>query len=252
MATRVMATRAVPITVTRATAIKTTIAPATVAAVPTPAQIRVLGQPIASPIRAMAAKATTVPRGKVGPSPRPQTIPVKTMAPLAKVNGHLLKGRVVAPTNPTMVAKTMVKPVMVKQTLGPQPMAQQTLGPQTVLAEGGPTRGILALAALATVATAMATSARATLGQLGTMAMPAMTTRGVSPPLGIAPRPMARRRLDPAQKPVQTVALTLIGSPPLEQKVAPPMTRDRPRATTTTGAIATNGSSHPSPHPPLG
>ena len=200
----------------------------------------------------MAAKATTVPRGKVGPSPRPQTIPVKTMAPLAKVNGHLLKGRVVAPTNPTMVAKTMVKPVMVKQTLGPQPMAQQTLGPQTVLAEGGPTRGILALAALATVATAMATSARATLGQLGTMAMPAMTTRGVSPPLGIAPLKMARRRIDPAQKPVQTVALTLIGSPPLEQKVAPPMTRDRPRATTTTGAIATNGSSHPSPPPPLG
>ena len=131
-------------------------------------------------------------------------------------------------------------------------MAQQTLGPQTVLAEGGPTRGILALAALATVATAMATSARATLGQLGTMAMPAMTTRGVSPPLGIAPLKMARRRIDPAQKPVQTVALTLIGRPPLEQKVAPPMTRDRPRATTTTGAIATNGSSHPSPHPPLG
>ena len=200
----------------------------------------------------MAAKATTVPRGKVGPSRLPQTIPVKTMAPLAKVNGHLLKGRVVAPTNPTMVAKTMVKPVMVKQTLGPQPMAQQTLGPQTVLAEGGPTRGILALAALATVATAMATSARATLGQLGTMAMPAMTTRGVSPPLGIAPLKMARRRIDPAQKPVQTMALTLIGRPPLAQKVAPPMTRDRPRATTTTGAIATNGSSHPSPHPPLG
>jgi hypothetical protein len=209
----------------------------------------------------MAAKATTVPRGKVGPSRLPQPIPVKTMAPLAKVNGHLLKGRVVAPTNPTMVAKTMVAKTMVAKTMVAKTMvkpvmAKQTLGPQTVLAEGGPTRGILALAALATVATAMATSARATLGQLGTMTMPAMTTRGVSPPLGIASLKMARRRIDPAQKPVQTVALTLIGRPPLEQKVAPPMTRDRPRATTTTGAIATNGSSrhssHPSPHPPLG